>query len=155
MHSEIILVNGERPSGVFLLLQRSSLAAWDSAVARPALPIHPISAARQHFFLSRFAPSVPAKGLFPSKRNTPEKPQTGSCKRVGCRKSKRPRDWQKYRTRMSHSPLVTAKTAKDGERKHRAATQDTIQASNRALGLGALGRNSGQWDWWASEIRQS
>jgi hypothetical protein len=33
--------NGERRSGVFSFVAASSLPAWDSAVARPALPIHP------------------------------------------------------------------------------------------------------------------
>ena len=74
-------------SGVFLLHAASSLPAWDSAVAEACPSDPPISAAR-HFF-SDLHPSVPAKGLFPSKRNAPRAPdptRTRSIRESGMRK---------------------------------------------------------------------
>jgi hypothetical protein len=73
--------NGERRGGFFFCCSLF-LAAWDSAVAGPAFPCPsepPIFAARHFSSLQDLHPSVPAKDLFPSKRNAHQstvEPQT-------------------------------------------------------------------------------
>jgi hypothetical protein len=132
--------NGEATSGDFLCCSTPPRQRGIQA----GLPIHPISRCITFFFHSRFAPSVPAKDLFPSKRKAPKSPRRFRPGPV--------REWDGMQKRvrdhvigkntapeMSHWLLVTARTAENGERKDRAATQDAIQASNGALRLDALG----------------
>ena len=63
--------NGEATSGDFLCCSTPPRQRGIQA----GLPIHPISRCITFFFILRFAPSVPAKDLFPSKRKAPKSPR--------------------------------------------------------------------------------
>jgi hypothetical protein len=120
--------NGEATSGDFLCCSTPPRQRGIQA----GLPIHPISRCIT-FFSFEICTVCTCQGFIPVETKSPEEPQTvqtGTCERVGwdAEKGKRPRDWQKYRTR--NVSLAAGYSEDRGKRRAERPGSDTRRHSS-------------------------